>query len=455
MQAEEPILANAGLPVRQPIPIVVGPRRQPHRVRYHRVDAPKAEVEQVLVEQVLEEYNEHADNISESDLLSIDSAEEVLNEVVENQATDDLQIHAANLKRRKLESDLEFAMKDYNRGKGFEYDRKPEIIPEKVISAFEVPIRKFQMKTFFKGCGAAMLSTYMNFKQTHVSLKIYYLTNVFESLYGNAILVAKFLRSQFYSLVRSRWFTKTIDKVSSFVSGTPILNASVEPVLRQSTVKVEDIREVARLTQRKFFWRSMKDFVFGNALFEQNTPTPKIRIAFTSLEIPISFVVRTCLWLSLAYAGYTIYNSMPRSFEIKILDSVEEAPKIDLNVVDGRTEDLSLMNIRHWNPKLRKVLQTQNVFLALDNIFSNEEYDREYMISYELLTQILSPTNMVLFAKHEDVVKKMCHQASRMNAVNFDRYMHVIEMYYPNTEWVAKCRLRNFEELQSPVVPGF
>lgn len=157
----------------------------------------------------------------------------------------------------------------------------------------------------------------------------------------------------------------------------------------------------------------------------------------TLAENMINFIRRrpNLLFYPMMAAGiYLIYRSLPRKVSFEIFPTPSAPLQRDL-----RTDDSSLMNIRHQDPKLAWARQTPNIFLVLDNWMTLKHvWSRNFLVSLEWLAQISGPTHHVYGMSDDDIIKKKAYTASRLNSVNFDRYEFIITNFVENTVHLAK-----------------
>jgi hypothetical protein len=112
---------------------------------------------------------------------------------------------------------------------------------------------------------------------------------------------------------------------------------------------------------------------------------------------------------------------------------------------DMRPDELKKMNIRHDDAKLSLVTESPSKFYRIImRIFRNVAIQEQtYTISYEYLTQIFSPSNIIYGQTVEDVIKRMSHAAAVTSTINFDRHAYHDTNFVSNTVRYASIRLRH------------
>ena len=124
---------------------------------------------------------------------------------------------------------------------------------------------------------------------------------------------------------------------------------------------------------------------------------------------------------------------------------------------DLRTDVHSMTNIKHKNWKLVWIKQSGDEFTA--DYFKDrygQKVNRRFLISYELFVQVFNPANVILGVDKEVILEKIKHQSSRMNSINFDRYVETKHNLFRNTQWFCKCYLDHITSSEeSPELSGF
>lgn len=357
-------------------------------------------------------------------------------------------IDLIELEKEKI--DLEFIKKEYSREKSRKYDLVDNYDNWDVPQDLFVPIKQFSLKQFLLGTAGMAGCRIVDWNFKPLVMSLHYCTGVVGVIsHHTSLQVRNFVASGYLSM--SWGFLK-----GCFRSLPSLWSEVPKRVLKHATLETELVLdEVVNSVERAYapppeptFWESLLLF-----FKKPETVAPPVlnwkEVTLSTGSVPY-VLGQLAFWGIFGVSLALLYKSMPRSLTIEFSKKEEEI------VRDLRTDDLSLMNIRHNNPKLMKCKQRASCFQALDYTLSQDfEGDRDYIISYELLSQIAGPSNFNLVANHEEVVKKMCHQASRMNSINFDRYAHLLTQVYPNTQWVAKCWHWNYKTMVSPAISGF
>lgn len=368
-------------------------------------------------------------------------------------------LKTVSFREEEIEVDREYFKKEYSREKAEEFDLVENYDDWEVPGKLFVPITNFSMKKFMTGGGALLSCLSLNWNPSTKYLPMPMMSNPME-FFGSRL---KYWTRQFVAtgVARHVWnWVKTpfvfINRIFERDSLVPVYikpKTYIEIGVEKSTELIEQVDDFADPKIMGIIpsrWFNFISWVWQTDP-ELDRQLSCVKATWWSVPINVYALARLGFYAVLCFGLYKLYTCLPRNFTITFKRPSNACIKRDL-----RTDDLSLMNIKHNNLKLVKCNQVVNFAMLLDKFFTvDDEGNRKYLISFELLTQIAGPSNSNILADHEEIVKKMCHQATRMNSINFDRYSHLMTMLYPNTQWVAKCWHWNYLKVVRPVIPGF
>jgi hypothetical protein len=230
---------------------------------------------------------------------------------------------------------------------------------------------------------------------------------------------------------------------------------------------VSDKLERFVVSGMEVLWKLLSPNMDFMNLFRPGEKISKISpIKFSDFEWPVfinlPMVVRAVAGISFLGFSYLIYKSAPRSLTISMSKiTVAQAQEIysqtnqNLNQ-DLRSDDTALIEVAHRNEKLIDCVQAGNFMRYLDYLLlQDSRCNYRFFASYELLSQIAGQTQFAITMSHEEFVKRMAHQASRMQSINYNRYVHLKYFISPNTQWLAKCWHHSYREVVAPVTGGF
>lgn len=142
-----------------------------------------------------------------------------------------------------------------------------------------------------------------------------------------------------------------------------------------------------------------------------------------------SFDILLAVYTSVALFIYFLLGER----NVNILVKLENTPL----TVDLRPDDMRKLGIRHKDAKLSEVEERPNFLYRFFTAFTCLSVQR-YVVSYELVCQLATPSHFNYGASQEDVLHKMSHSASVTCQINIDRYDYTRTNCFENSVRLAK-----------------
>lgn len=105
--------------------------------------------------------------------------------------------------------------------------------------------------------------------------------------------------------------------------------------------------------------------------------------------------------------------------------------------IDLRPDDMRKLSIRHRDAKLSEVYERPNFRYRMFRLFLCDSFNK-YVVSFELVSQLASPSHFNYGATEEDVLHKMSHSASVTCQINIDRHDYTRTNCFENSVRLAK-----------------
>jgi len=134
-------------------------------------------------------------------------------------------------------------------------------------------------------------------------------------------------------------------------------------------------------------------------------------------------------WLFLGFVLFFLLGEIAVSIDVDVDNT--PLPR------DLRPDDMKKLAIRHNDAKLSEVTETPNLLYCISRFYQNPIVQR-YVVSFELMSQLASPSHFVYGMTEEDIVHKMAHTAGVTCQINIDRHDYTRTNCFENTVRLAK-----------------